>query len=51
MDLIVWETLKTLLVFDDSCEEKYNDIDFVKLATAGRHKGLDVIYIKHSLFH
>ena len=27
-----------LLVFDDSCEEIYNDKEFVKLATAGRHR-------------
>ena len=40
-----------LLVFDDSCEEKYIVKEIVKLATAGRHKGLDVIYVKHSLFH
>ena len=39
-----------LLVFDYSCEEIYNDKEFVKLATAGRHKGLDVVYIKHNLF-
>ena len=39
-----------LLVFDDSCEEIYNDNEFVKLATARRHKGLDVIYVKHNLF-
>ena len=39
-----------LLVFDDSCEDIYNDNEFVKLATAGRHKGLDVIYVKHNLF-
>ena len=39
-----------LLVFDDSCEEIYNDEEFVKLATAGRHKGLDVIYVKHNSF-
>ena len=39
-----------LLVFDDSCAEMYNNNEFVKLATAGRHKGLDVIYVKHNLF-
>ena len=39
-----------LLVFDDSCEEIYNDKEFVKLATAGRHRGLDVIYVEHNLF-
>ena len=31
-----------LLVFDDSCEEIYND-------KAGRHRGLDVIYVTHNL--
>ena len=40
-----------LLVFDDSCKEIYNDKESVKLATTGRHKGLDVIYVKHNLFH
>ena len=39
-----------LLVFDDSCEEIYKYKDFVKLATAGRHMGLDVNYVKHKLF-
>ena len=39
-----------LLVFDDSCEEIYNDKEFAKLATAGRHRGLDVNYVKHNLF-
>ena len=29
-----------LLVFDESCEEIYNDKEFVKLATTGRDKGL-----------
>ena len=39
-----------LLVFDDSCEEIYNDKEFVRLATAGRHRGLNVFYVKHNLF-
>ena len=39
-----------LLVIDDSCEKIYNDKEFVKLATAGRHRGLDVTYVKHNLF-
>ena len=39
-----------LLVFDDSFEQIYNDNEFVKLATEGRHKDLDVIYVKHNLF-
>ena len=34
-----------LLVFDDSCEEIYNDKEFVKLALAGRHRGLNVIML------
>ena len=48
MDSIVCENI--LLVFDGSCEEIYNDKEFVKLATAGRNKGLNVIYVKHNLF-
>ena len=39
-----------LLVFDDSWEEIYNDKEYVRLATAGRHRGIDVIYVKHNLF-
>ena len=30
---------KYLLIFDDSCEEISSSKDFVKIATAGRHKG------------
>ena len=40
-----------LLVFDDSCEEISKSSEFVKLATAGRHRNLNVIYIKHNLYH
>ena len=39
-----------LLIFDDSCEETFNDKEFVKLATAGRHKNINVIYVKHNLY-
>ena len=39
-----------LLVFDDSREDIYNDKEFVRLATAGNHRGIDVIYVKHNLF-
>ena len=39
-----------LLIIDDSCEEIYNDNDFVKLTTAGRHKNIKVIPIKHNLY-
>ena len=42
---------KYLLIFDDSCEEICNSKVFVDIATAGRHRGLSTIYIKHNLFH
>ena len=42
---------KQLLVFDDSCEETSNSKQFVIIAIAGRHKGLNTIYIKPYLFH
>ena len=40
-----------LLVFDDSCEELFKSKDFLMIATAGRHKKLGVVFIKHNLFH
>ena len=39
------------MIFDDSCEEIFNDKDFVKIATSGRHQKLHVINVKHNLFH
>ena len=42
---------KYLLFFDDCCEEICNSKAFVEIATAGRHRGLSTIYIKHNLFH
>ena len=42
---------KYLLIFDDSREEVCSYKEFVKIATAGRHRGLTTIYIKHNLFH
>ena len=42
---------KYLLFFDDFCEEICNSKAFVDIATAGRHRGLSTIYIKHNLFH
>ena len=39
-----------LLVYDDSCEAIFNDKEFVKIATSGRHIKVHVIYIKHNLF-
>ena len=34
-----------------SCREITNSKQFVKFATAVRHRGLNTIYIKHNLFH
>ena len=42
---------KYLLIFEDSCEEICNSKAFVNIATAGRHRGLSIIYINHNLFH
>ena len=40
-----------LLIFDDSCEQICNSKASIDIATAGRHRGLSTIYIKHNLFH
>ena len=42
---------KYLLIFDNSCEEICNSKAFVDITTAGRHRGLSTIHIKHNLFH
>ena len=42
---------KYSLIFDVSCEEICNSKAFVDIATAGRHRGLSTIYIKHNFFH
>ena len=42
---------KYLLIFDNSCEEISSSKDFVKIAKAGRHKGLRTIFINHKVFH
>ena len=42
---------KYLLIFDDSCEQICNSKASIDIATAGRHRGLSTIYIKHNLFH
>ena len=47
---ITKKMLDSLLVYDDSCEEIFNDKEFVKIATSGRQRKLHVIYIKHNLF-
>ena len=43
--------IKSLLIFDDSYEETSNSIQYVKIASAGRHRGLKTTYIKHNYFH
>ena len=40
-----------LLLFDNSYKEISSSKDFVKIATAGRHKRLSTIYRKHNLSH
>ena len=47
---IISELEDCLLVFDDSCEEIFNDKEFSKLATAGRHKNISVIYVGLSCY-
>ena len=42
---------KYLLIFDDSCEESCKSKAFVDIATAGKHRCLSTIHIKHNLFH
>ena len=47
---IVSELEDCLPVFDDSCEEIFNEKECLKLATAGRQKNISVTYVKHNLF-
>ena len=42
---------KYLLIFHDSREEICTSKPFVDIGTAGRHRGLSTIYIKHNIFH
>ena len=39
-----------MAIFDDSCEETLQSTTFANLATAGRHKGVNVIFIKHKFY-
>ena len=43
-------TENCLLIFDDSCEEIFDDKEFVKLNTAGQHKNINAIFVKHNLY-
>ena len=40
-----------MLIFDDFVDEISKSKQFVKIPAAGRHKGLNAVYIKHNLFH
>ena len=40
----------TMIVSDDTCEDNFKENDFVKLATAGQHINVHVIYVKHNIF-
>ena len=40
-----------LLIYDNSCADICNSNAFVDIATAGRHRGLSTIYIKHNPLH
>ena len=39
-----------MIVFDDTFEEFFNEKEFVRIATAGRHKNAYVFYVKYILF-
>ena len=51
VDLLKNNGTKYLLIFDDSCEEICNSKAFIDIATAGKHRSLSTICIKHNRFH
>ena len=51
IDSLINNGTKFLVIFDDSCEDICNSKAFVDIATAGGHRGLSTVYIKHNLFH
>ena len=51
IDSLKNNSTKYLLKFGDSCEEICDSKAFVGNATAGRHRRLSTIYIKHNPFH
>ena len=42
---------KNALFLENSCAENCNSMEFVDVATAGRHRGFSTLYIKHNLLH
>ena len=52
LDFDLIKTLQEcLLIFDDSCEEIYQDKNFARIAVSGRHRGINCIFVKHNLYH
>ena len=45
------KSTKFLSLVDDSCEESFNSKAFVDIATAGTHRGLNIIYFRLNLSH
>ena len=51
IDLLENNGTRYLVIFDNSCEEISNSKAIFDIATAGRHRGLSTVYMKHNLFH
>ena len=41
---------KCLRKFDDSCEEIYNEREFLNIVRSGSYRGLHAVYVNHNLF-
>ena len=50
MPIFLNSLANSLLITDGSCEKIYSDKEFVILATAGRHKKINVTYTEHHHF-
>ena len=51
LDSLKNNATKYLLIIDDSCEDICNAKALVDIGSAGRHRGLNNIYVKLNLFH
>ena len=51
IDSLKNNSAKYLLFFEESCGQFWNSKAFVDIATAGTHRGLITIFIRHNLFH
>ena len=45
------KTTRYLLIFDDVCQHAAKKVEFLNLATSGRHRNLHVMLVKHNLYH